>query len=63
MGAIAQSVLPSGPEIDPHILHILSRIFPSYTDPSRASCQLLVKKWALNTGKLPSGGLPVWLSN
>ena len=24
----------------------------------RANCQLLAKEWALNTGKLPQGGLP-----
>ena len=24
----------------------------------RTSCQLLGKEWALNTGKLPQGGLP-----
>ena len=31
---------------------------PSSADSRRASCQLLVKEWVLNTGKLPSGGLP-----
>ena len=33
------------------------RIFSSSTDSRRASCQLLVKELALNTGKLPQGGL------
>ena len=32
--------------------------FPSSTDSRRASCQLLAKELALNTGKLPPGGLP-----
>ena len=27
--------------------------FPSSADSRRASCQLLMKEWALNTGKLP----------
>ena len=46
-------------EIDPHVLHILSwKKKPSSTDLRRASCQLLGKEWALNTGKLPPGGLP-----
>ena len=30
---------------------------PSSAD-SRASCQLLAKEWALNTGQLPAGVLP-----
>ena len=32
--------------------------FPSSSDSRRASCQLLVKEWALNTGKLPGGVFP-----
>ena len=37
--------------------HILSwHVFHSSTDSRRASCQLLAKEWALNTGKLPPGG-------
>ena len=31
---------------------------PSSADSRRTSCQLLAKEWALNTGKLPPGGLP-----
>ena len=31
---------------------------PSLVDLRRASCQLLAKQWALNTGKLPLEGLP-----
>ena len=27
-------------------------------DSTRVSCQLLAKEWALNTGKMPPGGLP-----
>ena len=49
------------PEIDPCIRHIvLWKTFPSSTDSRsyRASCQLLVKELALNTGKLPPGSLP-----
>ena len=30
---------------------------PSSSDSRRASCQLLSKEWALDTGKLPLGGL------
>ena len=30
----------------------------SSADSRRARCQLLAKEWALNTGKLPLGGLP-----
>ena len=33
-------------------------VSPSPTESRRASCQLMVKEWALNTGKLPPGGLP-----
>ena len=33
-------------------------VFPSSIDPNRASCQLVAKEWALNTGKLPLGCLP-----
>ena len=48
----------SGSEIDPPVGHILSwKFFPSSTDSRRASCQLLVKEWALNIGKLPTLGL------
>ena len=32
-------------------------IFPSSTDSRRASCHLLVKEWALNTGNLSQGGM------
>ena len=32
--------------------------FEKNPDSRRASCQLLVKEWALNTGKLPPEGLP-----
>ena len=32
--------------------------FPSSADSRRASCKLLVIECALNTGKLPPGGLP-----
>ena len=28
-------------------------------DSRKASCQLLVKEWTLNTGKLPAGGLRI----
>ena len=37
----------------------------SSADSKRASCQLLAKIWALNTRKMPRGGLPgtLWLSN
>ena len=43
----------------PCIQHPLSwRYFPSSADSRRASCQLLAKKLTLNTGKLPSGGMP-----
>ena len=45
--------------VDPHVRHILTwKIIPSSADSRRASCQLLVKELALNTGKLPLGGLP-----
>ena len=49
----------SGPEIDSRVRHILlCKIFPSSADSKRGSCQLLVKEWALDTGKLPPGSLP-----
>ena len=63
-GAVAWSIacpLPvcSGLEIDPGFQHIFSwKIFPASADLRRASCQLLAKEWALNTGKLHLGGLP-----
>ena len=34
------------------------KLFPSSADSRRASCQLLAKNLALNTGKLPPGVLP-----
>ena len=45
--------------IDPRVGNILfwKKSFPSSAD-SKRSCQLLAKKWALNTGKLPLGGFP-----
>ena len=36
----------------------LGKQFPSSADSRRASCQLLVKELAINTGELPPGGLP-----
>ena len=48
----------SSHEIDPSIrLIISSRFFPYSSDSRKASCQLLVKECALNTGKQPPGGL------
>ena len=48
-----------GQEIDLGFQHIFSwEIFPASADSRTASCQLLVKEWALNTGKLHPGGLP-----
>ena len=47
-------------EISPHARHILSdslKLFWSSADSRRASCQFLMKEWALNTDKLPQGGL------
>ena len=44
--------------------HFSMEIFSA--DSEGASCQLLVKEWTLNVGKLPVGGLPggtMWLSN
>ena len=44
----------SSPEIDLRVLHILLwTLSASTADLRRASCQLLVKEWALKTGKLP----------
>ena len=67
LGAVARSVacllVSSGSESDPHFRHIhfrhivLLKKYPSSADLRRASCQLLVQKCALNTGKLPLGGL------
>ena len=58
-GYISVRFISSGPEINPRIQHILSwKKFPSSADSRRASCQLLAKEWALNTGKLHLGGLP-----
>ena len=34
------------------------KVFPSLAISRRASCQLLVKEYALSTGNLPPGGLP-----
>ena len=42
----------AAPDIDPLIQH---KKCPSSTDSRRASCQLLVKEWTLNTDKLPPG--------
>ena len=36
----------------------MEKVFPLSADSKRASCQLVAKEWALNTGKLPLGGLP-----
>ena len=41
----------SGPNIRCHI-HLWTFVLSS-ADSKRASCQILVKEWALNTGKLP----------
>ena len=46
-----------GRKTDPRIWQIIL-FFPSSADSRRASCQLLAKELAQNTGKLPSGGLP-----
>ena len=54
-GLVARSVAcplrMQSPDIDPCAWQILSWIFfPSAADLRRARCQLLAKKWALNTG-------------
>ena len=36
----------------------VEKLLPSSADSRRASCQLMEKECALNTGKLPPGGLP-----
>ena len=59
VGSVSHSYA-SGPEIDPSVWDILlwEKIAVldcrrASTDCRRASCQLLMKEWALNTGKLP----------
>ena len=37
---------------------VFGLLFPSFADSRRASCQLLAKEWALNTGKLHLRDLP-----
>ena len=51
LGSVSTSYA-SGPEIDPLVRHILLwKFFPSSADSKRASCQIMVKEWALITGK------------
>ena len=45
-------------KIDSPVQDILSRRFFPSVDSRRASCQLMAKERAFNTGKLPLGGLP-----
>ena len=45
----------SASQIDPLFVEAISVFCRS----RRASCHLLAKEWALNTGKLPPGGLPM----
>ena len=48
----------SGHGIDPRARHLHSwKKFPSSANLGNASCQLLMKECAINTGKLPPGGL------
>ena len=46
--------------IDPRVRHILlcGKKITSSPVSRRASYHLLAKEWAVNTGKLPLGGLP-----
>ena len=52
MQVASRSTFPSG-------IFFRGGFFHSAADSRRASCQLLSKEWALNTGKLPLGGLPI----
>ena len=35
----------------------VENLFASSADSGRVNCQFMAKEWALNTGKLPPGGL------
>ena len=45
-------------DVKQHHKFFKGEYFPSSTVSRRASCKLLVKECALNTGKLPPGRLP-----
>ena len=45
----------SGPEIDPHVQHILVKAAP-FAD-SKSNIHLIAKEWVLRLAKLPLGGL------
>ena len=56
MGLTGWSSLVGGVSASYASCHEIKKVFPSCS--RRTSCQLLAKEWALNTGKLPLGGLP-----
>ena len=45
-------------QMDKSLIIFYGKNFPFPLVQVEQSCQLLAKKWALNTGKLPLGGLP-----
>ena len=54
--SLARSSYASGLEINPRVTGTYWNVFHYSSDSRKASCQLLAKKCALTTGKLPLAG-------